>query len=96
MQFVIHSNRRDVMNAIDATLINNQSAFNAFLRNFAQIKTKLNMKINKIRKLYELKEKNLLKIISLMTMTKFFDLMRHATRHECASVTKAINECFER
>ena len=52
------------MNAIDAPLINNRNAFNAFLRNFAQIKTKLNMKMNKIKKLYETKEKNLSKIIS--------------------------------
>ena len=22
--------------------------------------------------------------------------MKHATRHECASVTKTINECFEK
>ena len=22
--------------------------------------------------------------------------MRHATRHECADVTKAVNECFKR
>ena len=29
-------------------------------------------------------------------MIKFFDLMKHATRHECASVTKTINECFEK
>ena len=64
MQPVIHSNCRDVMNAIDATLINNQSAFDALLKNFAQIKTKLNMKMNKIKKLYESKEKNLSKIMS--------------------------------
>ena len=29
-------------------------------------------------------------------MTKFFDLMRHATHYECASVTKTINECFKK
>ena len=29
-------------------------------------------------------------------MTKFFDLMKHATRHECANVTKTVNECFEK
>ena len=29
-------------------------------------------------------------------MTKFFNLMKHATRHKCAGVTKTINECFER
>ena len=28
-------------------------------------------------------------------MTRFFDMMKHATRHDCASVTKTINECFE-
>ena len=63
MQFVIHLNRRDVMNAIDAMSINNQNAFNALLRNFAQIKTNLNMKIKKIRKFYESKEKNLSKMM---------------------------------
>ena len=31
-----------------------------------------------------------------MTIIKFFDLMKHATRHECASVTKTINEYFEK
>ena len=29
-------------------------------------------------------------------MTKFFDMMKHATRHECANVMKTMNECFER
>ena len=47
------------MNAIDAMLINNQSAFNTPLKDFAQIKTKLNMKMNKIKELYKSKEKNL-------------------------------------
>ena len=51
------------MNAINETLINNKSVFNAFLKNFAQIRAKLNMKMNKIKKLYKSKEKNLLKII---------------------------------
>ena len=64
MQLIIHSNCRNIMNAIDAMSINNQSVFDALLKNFAQIKTKLNMKINKIKKLYKLKEKNLLKIMS--------------------------------
>ena len=64
MQFVIHLNRRDMMNAAGATLINSQNTFDALLKNFAQIKTKLNMKMSKIKKLYELKEKNLSKIIS--------------------------------
>ena len=35
MQPVIHSNRRNVINAIDATSINSQNAFDASLRNFA-------------------------------------------------------------
>ena len=48
-----------MMNAIEATLINNQSAFDALLKNFAQIKTKLNMKINKIKKLYKFKKKSI-------------------------------------
>ena len=29
-------------------------------------------------------------------MTKFFNIMRHATRYECANVTKTMNECFEK
>ena len=29
-------------------------------------------------------------------MTKFFDMMKYATRHECASVTKTMNKCFEK
>ena len=64
MQPVIHLNRQDVMNAIDATSISSQSAFNALSRNFAQIKTKLNMKMNKIKELYELKKKNMSKMMS--------------------------------
>ena len=64
MQLAIHSNRKNITNAIDATLINSQNAFKMFSRNFAQIKTKLNMKMNKTKKLYESKEKNLSKIIS--------------------------------
>ena len=64
MQSVIHSDRRDMMNAIDATSINNQNASDAPLKDFAQIRTKLNMKMNKIRKLYESKEKNLSKMMS--------------------------------
>ena len=56
--------RLDAISLIDAMSINNQNAFNALSTNFVQIKTKLNMKMNKIRKFYELKEKNLLKIMS--------------------------------
>ena len=63
MQLAIHSDRRNVMNAIDATSISIQSASDALSKNFAQIKAKLNMKMNKIKKLYESKEKNLSKII---------------------------------
>ena len=44
-----------MMNAIDATLINSQHAFDTILKNYAQIITNLNMKINKIKRLYELK-----------------------------------------
>ena len=29
-------------------------------------------------------------------MIKFFDIMKHAMRYECASVTKTMNECFEK
>ena len=64
MQPVIHLNRRDVMNAIGATSINNQNAFDALSKDFAQIKAKLNMKMNKIKEFYESKEKNLLRIMS--------------------------------
>ena len=52
-----------MMNAIDATSINNQNAFNTFLKDFVQIKTKLNMKMNKIKEFYKSKEKNLSKMI---------------------------------
>ena len=52
-----------MMNAIDATSINNQETFNALSKNFAQIKTKLSMKMNRIKKFYKSKEKNLSKII---------------------------------
>ena len=52
------------MNAIDATSINSRNAFNAPLTNFVQIKTKLNMKMNKIEKFYESKEKNLSEMMS--------------------------------
>ena len=29
-------------------------------------------------------------------MTKFFNMMKHATRHKCANITKITNECFEK
>ena len=64
MQPVIHSDRQNVMNAIDATSISNQDAFDAPSKNFAQIKTELNIKMSKIRKFYKSKEKNMSKIIS--------------------------------
>ena len=64
MQLAIHSDRQNVMNAIDAMSINNQSASETPSRNFAQIKTKLNTKMSKIRKLYESRKKNLSKIMS--------------------------------
>ena len=96
MQLVIHLNRRDVVNVIGATSINSQDVFDASLKNFAQIKTKLNMKMGKIKRLYESKEKNLSKMMSWIIMIKFFDLMKHATRHECADVTKTTSECFEK
>ena len=28
-------------------------------------------------------------------MTKFFNMMKHATRHDCANMTKTTNEYFE-
>ena len=63
MQPAIHSNRFDQMNAIGATSMNNQNAINAFLTSFAKIKIKMNTKMNKIRKFYESKKKNLKKIM---------------------------------
>ena len=57
MQLEIHSDRFDMMNAIDATSTSNQSASNTFLKNFAQIKSKLNTKMSTIREFYETKEK---------------------------------------
>ena len=96
MQLVIHSDRWDVMNVIGATSISSQNAFDASLKNLAQIKAELNMKMSKIEKLYELKEKNPSKMISWTIMTKFFNLMKHATRHECANVMKTANEYFKK
>ena len=46
-----------MMNTIDATLINSQNTFDTFSTNFVQIKTKLNIKINKINKFYKLKKR---------------------------------------
>ena len=76
------------MNAIDATTINSQSAVNALLTNFIKAKMKINRKINKIKKLYELKKKNLTKIMSWTTLTKLFILMKNATRYKCNDKTK--------
>ena len=28
-------------------------------------------------------------------MTKFFDIIKHATRHDCANIIKIMNKCFE-
>ena len=28
-------------------------------------------------------------------MTKFFDMMKHMTGHDCAKMTKTTNECFK-
>ena len=63
MQFAIHSNCREIINAIDATLTSNQNAFNALLKNFEQIELKLNTKISIIKELYKTKEKNANEII---------------------------------
>ena len=46
-----------MMNATDATSINSQNAFNALLKNFAQITIKLNIKMNKIKKTLSVKRK---------------------------------------
>ena len=88
MQLAIHLNRFDQMNAIDATSINSQNAVNAFLTNFAKIKMKINTKMSKIKRFYKSKKKNLTKMMSWTTLTKFFILMKNATRHECDDKTK--------
>ena len=64
MQFAIYLNHFNQMNAIGATLMSSQNAVNAFLINFAKIKMKMNTKMSKIKKLYELKKKNLTKMMS--------------------------------
>ena len=64
MQFAIHLNCFDQMNAIDATSMSNQNAINALLMKFAKIKMKMNTKMNKIKEFYKLKKKNLTKMIS--------------------------------
>ena len=64
MKFAIHSNRRDIMNAVNAMSMSNQSAFNAPLRNSIQIKLKLNTKINTIKEFYEMKEQKTSEVIS--------------------------------
>ena len=84
------------MNAIDAMLTSRQSAFNTLLKKFAQIKAKLNTKINKIKKLYESKKKNLTRMMLSIIIIKFFDMMKHATRHEWVNKTKITSECFEK
>ena len=88
MQPAIHSNRFDQMNATGATSMNNQSAVNALLTNFAKIKIKMNTKISKIKRLYESKKKNLTKMMSWITLTKLFVLMKNATRYKCKNKTK--------
>ena len=96
MQLAIHSDRRNIINAIDTTSINSQNVLNMLLKSFAQIKIKLNMKISKIKRFYKSKEKNLLKILLLMIIIKFFDIIKHATNYEYASMTKTTNEYFEK
>ena len=64
MQLAIYSNRRDMMNAIDATSTNNQSVFSVFLRNFAQIELKLNTKMSTIKEFYKTKKQNTTEVIS--------------------------------
>ena len=85
-----------MMNVIDATSINSENAFNALSKSFAQIKTKLNTKMSKIKEFYESKEKNLSKIILWTMMTKFFNMIIDATRHECVDKIKKMNDCAER
>ena len=91
MQFAIHSDRLDQMNAIGATSMSSQSAVNASLTNFAKIKMKMNTKMSKIRKFYESKKKNLTEMMSWTTLTKLFVLMKNAMRHECENETKRSN-----
>ena len=64
MQLIIHSDRRDVMNVAGATSVSSQGAFDASLKNFAQIKAELNTEMSKIRRFYKSKEKNLSKMMS--------------------------------
>ena len=52
------------MNAIDATLTSKQNAFDTLSKDFAQIKAKFNTKMNKIKKLYESKKKNVTRMMS--------------------------------
>ena len=63
MQLTIHSNRCEMINAIDAMSTNNQNALNTFLKIFEQIELKLNTKMNTIRELYETRKKNANEII---------------------------------
>ena len=64
IQFTIHLNCFDQINAIDATSMSSQNAINASLTNFTKIKIKMNTKINKIKKFYKSKKKNLTRIMS--------------------------------
>ena len=52
--------------------------------------------MSKIKEFYKSKEKNLLEIISWTMMTKFFNIMKHATHYECANKIKNANDCFEK
>ena len=51
--------------------------------------------MSKRKRFYELKEKNLSKIMSKTIITKFFNMIKHVTRHNCANVMKTTNAYFE-
>ena len=63
MKLAIYSDCRDMINAIDAMSINNQSASDASLKNSVQIRLRLNTKMSTIKGIYEIKEQETFKII---------------------------------
>ena len=64
MQFTIHLNRCEIMNAIDATLTSSSNALNALSKEFEQIKLRLNTKISIIKEFYKTRKKNANEVIS--------------------------------
>ena len=91
MKFAIHLNRRDMMNAIDATSTSSQNAFNAFLRNSVQMRLRLNTEISTIKELYKMRKQKTSEMISWSTLKNLFNLIKKATRHLCDEITKKSN-----